>query len=93
MSKDTIQAKIDDISEYFKKIDQNQQAKLIDQITAEIAKFNREENNENDFTDGAFYFLSELVESVPEDLEELIGVNNKNKKKLFERCQRCLHCY
>ena len=49
ISKDTVQEKTDDISEYFLQIDHSEQSKFIDQITAECAKFKREENTDNDY--------------------------------------------
>ena len=64
MSKHNIQEKIEDICENFKRVDHNEHARLLEQITTEIATYIRQENNDNNSMDGVFDFLSNLVESV-----------------------------
>ena len=56
MSKQNINEKIKDITETFRKIDHNEQVRLLEQINAEIATYIRQENNDNDSTDGALTF-------------------------------------
>ena len=72
MSKHNIQEKIEDICENIKRVGHNEQVRLLEQIAAEIATYIRQENNDNNSTDDAFDLLSNLVESVQEDFEELI---------------------
>ena len=52
-----------------KKVSQDEQARLLDQFTAESAKFIREENNYKDYTDSVFDLLTELAESVQEEFK------------------------
>lgn len=44
--------------------------RLLKQIIPEIATYIRQENIDNDSTDGAFDLLSDLVEPVQEDFEK-----------------------
>lgn len=76
MSSQNVKEKIEDICE---NVDHNEQVKLLEQITAEIAAYIRQENNDNDYTDSAFDLLSNLAESAVEDFEELIGVDRTEK--------------
>ena len=52
----------------------------MEQTTAEIAAYIRQENNDNDYTDRAFDLLSNLAESVQEDFEVLTGINSDKEK-------------
>lgn len=60
-----------------KKVSQDEQARLLDQFTAESAKFIREENNYKDYTDSVFDLLTELAESVQEEFKWLIRALSK----------------
>ena len=86
MSKNSIQEKIDHICENFKNVDHSEQAKLLEEITAENENYIRRENNNNDSTGGAFGFLSDLAESVQEDFKELIGVDKVYTDTVKDLC-------
>ena len=53
---------------------------MLEHVTAEISTYIRQENNNNDSTDGAFELLSGLMESVQEEFEELIGTDSDKRE-------------
>ena len=59
------------------------QAELLPKITDKTEQLIRQENSDNNSTNGTFGLLSDLAESVQEGFEELIDADS-NKKKFIK---------
>ena len=65
--------KIDKLFETFTKADKVSQARLFEEINKELEAFLSKENNDTDSTDGIFYLLSQISNSLQEEFDELLS--------------------
>ena len=65
--------KIDKLFETFTKADKVSQARLFEEINKELEAFLSKENNDTDLTDGIFYLLSQISNSLQEEFDELLS--------------------
>ena len=80
MSSDRTQEKIDDLLETFTKANEESQGRLFEEINKELEAFLSKENNDIDTTYGVFDFLSQISDSVQEEFDELLSVDNDKKR-------------
>ena len=80
MSSDRTQEKIDDLLETFTKANKESQGRLFEEINKELEAFLSKENNDIDTTYGVFDFLSQISDSVQEEFDELLSVDNDKKR-------------